>query len=534
MPSVLRRRLFTRRKPPAGSRIDWQHPLAPGLVGLWLLADRGHAPRNLVATAPASSIQGNVTWGTSPNGPSLVFPGGSGDYVSTPSYAAMRSSRLTVAVLARATNATTGILASVNYDGNSVPFALHPGPTEFALQTAFSSYTGATGWVSAAAGSDYRDGLWHLFVGTYDAAVLRLYVDGVLAGSTTQAGLVDTTNTNTLDIGRYSTDYLTGNIGWAAIWNRPLPAAAISRLYAEPYGHILAPAPHQRFWVLVSSGASVTVTPSTLALTLAALAPTPHGSATVTPSAQALTLATVAPTPTAGATSSPAAQALTLALGAPTVSTTQSVTVTPAVLALTLAALAPTPSGGAAVSVSAQALTLATNAPTPHGGATFTVSAQALTLGQLAPSVSAGGDVTISPSALALTLSPVAPTVTGAAGVTPSALVLTLAVPAPSITAGGSVTVTPAALALTLALLTPTTAAGAGVTASTLALTLSVAAMTFSGGSRATPATLALTLAVLAPFLGEARDITVTIGAGYSRWTTGTGQIRWTSGEGHE
>jgi hypothetical protein len=75
---------------------------------------------------------------------------------------------------------------------------------------------------------------WHSLVGTHNATVLSIYVDGVLTGS------INTTGVGTDASGFIGCDneedYFTGMIDEVSIWNRTLSLDEISSMYGENYG----------------------------------------------------------------------------------------------------------------------------------------------------------------------------------------------------------------------------------------------------------------------------------------------------------
>lgn len=99
-------------------------------------------------------------------------------------------------------------------------------------------YTCTAAGVFTAASSPYAiaDGLWHLYVGTYDGGVTRLYIDGILAmSSAVVTGFLRDTFGLPVRIGRYSDagGWFTGSIDEPAIWNRPLNATEIANLFGS-------------------------------------------------------------------------------------------------------------------------------------------------------------------------------------------------------------------------------------------------------------------------------------------------------------
>ena len=80
--------------------------------------------------------------------------------------------------------------------------------------------------------TDLRDGSWHHVVGTYNGTVLRVYVDGVSAGSTNTTKN-PTSNSSSASIGKsnYSTRYFTGQIDDVRVFNYALTATQVKTLY---------------------------------------------------------------------------------------------------------------------------------------------------------------------------------------------------------------------------------------------------------------------------------------------------------------
>jgi len=121
-----------------------------------------------------------------------------------------------------------------------------PGPTEgssYALYTGYGalSYfyvvtTDGSAHLSPS-GGEINDGIWHHVVGTYDKLKVRLYIDGVEAGTgTDEADDIDYTNSDDLIIGSYGKVHATGNwpglIDEVRVYNRALTPAEVDELYA--------------------------------------------------------------------------------------------------------------------------------------------------------------------------------------------------------------------------------------------------------------------------------------------------------------
>lgn len=112
---------------------------------------------------------------------------------------------------------------------------------------------------------------------------------------------------------------------------------------------------------------------------------------TVTPSTLGLTVSAVAPTIAAGATISVSAQSVAASLNAPIITTTGETLVTPSVQSVTASLVAPTIIAGQVVTPSALGVTANLIAPTVDEGVTrVNVGAQSVTASLIAPTVTGG------------------------------------------------------------------------------------------------------------------------------------------------
>ncbi len=77
-------------------------------------------------------------------------------------------------------------------------------------------------------------GAWHHVVGTYDGALMVIYLDGEVLGSSPRTGAI--TNNATGAIGASSSNYeIEGQMDGVAIWNRGLSQAEVKQLFQDPY-----------------------------------------------------------------------------------------------------------------------------------------------------------------------------------------------------------------------------------------------------------------------------------------------------------
>lgn len=108
---------------------------------------------------------------------------------------------------------------------------------------------------------------WNHLVLTADGTNARLYINGVLANTTTTVKVPTSQAAYPLVFGAEGTGFpLNGLLGSERIFARVLSHAEIRRLYAEPYAGILAP--RRRLWSVPASGGGVTVSIVAGAMTL--------------------------------------------------------------------------------------------------------------------------------------------------------------------------------------------------------------------------------------------------------------------------
>lgn len=165
--------------------------------------------------------------------------------------------------------------------------------------------------------------------------------------------------------------------------------------------------------------------------------------------------------PVVNTTVTPTTLALTTSAFAPTVTATQNQLVTPTTLAQTLAAFAPTvtASDHKTVTPTTKALTLAAFAPVIAMG--VIPDAKVLSLTTFAPSVSVSDNILVTPGVVAANLAAFAPTVTASdhKTVTPTTLAIVLSAFAPTVSATQHVTATPSTASLALTTFSPTATA---------------------------------------------------------------------------
>lgn len=180
-----------------------------------------------------------------------IYPGtGSvlgGDYLQVPHTASLSLSQFSIACWFRTSKdfrfddagymITKGIF-HIESAGNNVNYALlvsadNGAGTENVLECLFEDSAGVNNFALGTTHGPVNDGLWHHGCGTYDGATIRVYVDGVEAGTFATSSTPDT-GTHDLFIGQHGATFTTwdGDVDQVYIWNNDLTAGEVSALYS--------------------------------------------------------------------------------------------------------------------------------------------------------------------------------------------------------------------------------------------------------------------------------------------------------------
>ena len=170
-----------------------------------------------------------------------------GDYLRIPHTASLSLSQFSLACWFRTSKDFTEdlagyIIAKGSYAtetaGNNMNYALlvsndNGVGNENVLECTFETSAGVNRFALGATHGPVNDGLWHHGCGTYDGVTLRVYVDGVEAGTFTTSDTPDTT-TRDLFIGNHDQFFTTweGDVDEVYIWNNDLTAGEVSALYS--------------------------------------------------------------------------------------------------------------------------------------------------------------------------------------------------------------------------------------------------------------------------------------------------------------
>lgn len=168
-----------------------------------------------------------------------------GDYIQVPHTASLSLSQFSLACWFRTTkdyyyDASGHMITKGRVDlqsaGDNVNYSLlvsadNGAGTENTLEVLFETSAGVKRFAFGSGFGAVNDGQWHHGCGTYDGVTLRVYVDGVEAGTFTTSDTPDT-GTRDLFIGQHSSGYTTwdGDVDQVYIWNNDLTAGEVAAL----------------------------------------------------------------------------------------------------------------------------------------------------------------------------------------------------------------------------------------------------------------------------------------------------------------
>jgi hypothetical protein len=218
-------------KPPRGSLIDAEHPLARGL-NLCLLCNEGTGNRLFdLAGRSLGTFTGSLSWTGSPFGTTLTF-GNTSSYVTMPGNPSA-SAAWTVSVTFRLSVTPTN---NYIYDQGANTNALHTIGTG-----ANNLYMQYSGGALNPTFPEVLKNVWYTIVVTYDGVTAKFYRNGFLINS--MAGALDTGTGFTVgDYGGHGAFGFQGQIASVLRWSRAISAEKILWLYREPYAFLPGPA----------------------------------------------------------------------------------------------------------------------------------------------------------------------------------------------------------------------------------------------------------------------------------------------------
>lgn len=210
---------------------------------LWLLNEgQGQSLRDSKGNNTKGSL--GSTAGVDANDPAWVVGANGGsalsfdgdDFVDIKDSPTLESNAVTLAAVVKSSGSPGGyryIAGKGAAACETASYALYTGPTGGLF---FYIGNGSAFTLSPDAGAGIWDGSWHTVVGTYDGAMVRLYVDGQQVGTgspSTLSIVYSLQTTERFSIGAYRGScslYFTGQIDGVAVLRNAVPAAEIGSL----------------------------------------------------------------------------------------------------------------------------------------------------------------------------------------------------------------------------------------------------------------------------------------------------------------
>lgn len=249
-----------RSKPLLGSSVDWSHPLARGLVGVWLL-NEGAGSVLLNPVSGVSGIRQSAPWATGPlTGPALAFDG-STSWFDGGSYASIDNlTQLSVVFWMFVTDDEVsqsildkGLLADqsgwkimVNGALASIRFIRRFDTIPLVHDQNIFAQSFANRWVQVVV--THNGGQ----VATDDA---KIYFDGIVGSETGSPtnGVGSTVDDSSLSLrvgkSQLNDQFLDGSLDHVLLYNRPLSPLEVQALYVDPFAFTRGPVLRAQFQV---------------------------------------------------------------------------------------------------------------------------------------------------------------------------------------------------------------------------------------------------------------------------------------------
>ncbi len=229
-------------KPVLGTQLQLGHPLASGIVGYWLMNEgAGSTANDLSGNGKTGALIADASWVPGKFGPAASLDG-VGDRIECGPVIPGGSSALSVAVWARnnralPSGANEAVLEMANSGGNKVLSLWMRVNGKFN----FRVYNSAIATGEAQGATIFDDNDWHFIVGTWDGALVRIFIDAI-SEDASPAALTGVTIASPDDLkiggqpvgGAGTTDW-DGDISHVQIYNRALSATEIAELYRDPF-----------------------------------------------------------------------------------------------------------------------------------------------------------------------------------------------------------------------------------------------------------------------------------------------------------
>jgi len=229
-----------RTKPPPGARVAFGHPLAYGLVGLWLF-NEGYGKYAKNAANPSDGILTNVpVW----RPPGVKTAAADTSYIQVANFAPFNTPRFTLEVLSTFLDGTAYSGPCYNRISGQFGFQANADDSGTSIYkphlTIINSSGTETNQFKSTTTFTYPITRIVQTVWTWDGTNARFYIDGRDDNATTSAVSGFSQADNFLRLG-YGYGILGGIYEKLAIYNRALTADEVRRLYVEPYCMVNVP-----------------------------------------------------------------------------------------------------------------------------------------------------------------------------------------------------------------------------------------------------------------------------------------------------
>jgi len=207
----------------------------PDLVqnGLVLALDAADKNSYVGSGTSWSDLSGNANTGTLTNGP--TFSGGNGgvivfdgtnDYINIPNNSSFNvTDNISVEMWVRIETTQSNNLGFLIKYANGYLFYVINGKFRFDSRNGDGTYYITIGT------TNIQDGVWKYLVGQKSGLSYKVYVNGVLEGSTTANSVGNIASNVDLKLGTDDGTYLNGRIGTFKIYNRALTATEVLQNY---------------------------------------------------------------------------------------------------------------------------------------------------------------------------------------------------------------------------------------------------------------------------------------------------------------
>ncbi|MFA6077781.1 MAG: LamG domain-containing protein [Candidatus Paceibacterota bacterium] len=198
-----------------------------GLVGYWPLNDgAGTKANDMSGNGNTGTFMSTPLWTSGKIGKALSF-NGSSSYIRVANSSSLNPINLTVSAWAKSATGTWNDYGFIVSKRNV--YIIHPAQN----LTSVNFYIYTTGWVAVTCTPSVPITNWNLYTLTWNGTNLTAYINGTQCNTAVPGGIINTTDTNELNIGKDAglSRYFNGSIDDVRIYSRALSASEIKTLY---------------------------------------------------------------------------------------------------------------------------------------------------------------------------------------------------------------------------------------------------------------------------------------------------------------